>query len=863
MKLRHCLVLSAFLAGPSAIAAPLTWDSGDNSNGATIDAAGGIWDTSTGIPWNDAGVNVVWTQTSGTVPTNSAIFAGADGAYAIEVAAAVATSGLTFSNDGYTLSASSAQTLTNTGGIAVAAGDTAIIGSNITLGGAVGSNSITGGGTLKIVSGAIYNAGAATFQTSVVGTTVEVETGGTLTNNNSFFVGNTATAGVLKVTGGAVTVNGNLAIGTQNTNAAGIVTLSDGSISLPASTTNGVRMSAASGVTGNSSIFNLDGGTLTTGIIYENAANTGSNSTFNFHGGTLKANINSANFMTGLNNAIVKAGGAKIDTNSFNVTIGQALLHDSALGATPDGGLTKSSAGKLSLAGANTFTGGTTVSAGTLGIEANSTFAGGAVTSGAVGTGSLTLADGVTLDPGTAANRVLGASTFLVNGNVNIGTTATTRRLNLDGAINLGGGTRTLTLFKSTTATLALASGNEAFRLQQQSGGAAVSVADGTLRLVSDASVTTTFTAAKFDSVTTFTGNSGLVVGNRVIAFSQAINPFGTGANTGPKLTVEAGGYYNLNDGTGNNSYATSVYALSGGGTVTNLDGNGGIATLTVTGSDDTTFSGSLTDGANLNTPLGLATPANSLVALTHSGTGSLTLTGSNTYTGSTTLSGGSLILSGSGSITSPNIILGASTTFNVSAVAGGYTLASGQTLSGNGSLVGAANIAGTLSPGMSPGTLNTENQTWLNGGDYHWQVVDAEGTAGVGFDTVAVNGTLDLSNAGLTAGGFSINLWSLATAAPDADGDTMNFDATLNYSWALLTASGGITGFDSADFNINVAAANGAGGFTNALAGGGFSLHQVDNQLRLNFTAVPEPSSLLLGGIGGLFLLRRRRLVS
>ncbi len=315
-----------------------------------------------------------------------------------------------------------------------------------------------------------------------------------------------------------------------------------------------------------------------------------------------------------------------------------------------------------------------------------------------------------------------------------------------------------------------------------------------------------------------------------------------------------------MNDGTGNSSYATSVFALSGAGAVTNLDGNGGTAVLTVTGSDDTTFSGGLTDGANLNTPLGLATPAESLVSLTHSGSGSLTLTGSNTYTGSTTITGGTLALSGSGSIISPNIIVGASTTFDVSAVAGGYTLASGQTLSGTGTVVGSANIAGTLSPANSPGTLSVDSQTWLNGGDYNWQILDATGMAGTGYDTISMSGALDLSNDGLTAGGFSINLWSLLSSGPDVNGNAANVDNSLDQSWALLTASGGITGFDATDFAINISANNGAGGFANSLGGGAFSLGTAGNNLVLNFTAVPEPAAAMLGGFGVLLLLRRRR---
>lgn len=54
----------------------------------------------------------------------------------------------------------------------------------------------------------------------------------------------------------------------------------------------------------------------------------------------------------------------------------------------------------------------------------------------------------------------------------------------------------------------------------------------------------------------------------------------------------------------------------------------------------------------------------------------------------------------------------------------------------------------------------------------------------------------------------------------------------------------------------------NGAAGFSNALdAGGSFSLGQTGNNLVLTYAVVPEPSAaMLVGGLGMLALLRRRR---
>ena len=272
--------------------------------------------------------------------------------------------------------------------------------------------------------------------------------------------------------------------------------------------------------------------------------------------------------------------------------------------------------------------------------------------------------------------------------------------------------------------------------------------------------------------------------------------------------------------------------------------------TLTLGGSN----TGSNTFGKSL------ANNGTGATSLVKNDAGTWVLDQSNSYTGNTTISGGTLALAGSGSIaSSPTIIVGANTTFDVSAVTGGYSLTTDQTLSGTGTVTGAMNVSGTLSPGNSPGILATGSQTWLDGGDYNFQMLDASGVAGTGFDQIAVTGTLDLSS--LTAGGFNINLWSLSSILPDTNGDALSFNNALTQSWTILTTTTGITGFDAANFVINVGANNGTNGFSNALAGGGFSLGTASNDLVLTFTAVPEPNvAALLGGLGALMLLRRRR---
>jgi autotransporter-associated beta strand protein len=70
--------------------------------------------------------------------------------------------------------------------------------------------------------------------------------------------------------------------------------------------------------------------------------------------------------------ASVSAGGARIDTQGFAVTIAEALLEN---GTSTGGGLTKLGTGRLTLSGSNAYTGSTTISGGTLALGAAGSFA--------------------------------------------------------------------------------------------------------------------------------------------------------------------------------------------------------------------------------------------------------------------------------------------------------------------------------------------------------------------------------------------------------------------------------------------------------------------------------------------------------
>jgi len=148
--------------------------------------------------------------------------------------------------------------------------------------------------------------------------------------------------------------------------------------------------------------YNLNGGTLSTtgvsGYYYAPLP-----STFNFNGGILQATQGDPpsgfGFMSLIGTVHVQAGGANIDSDGFNITIAQNLLHDASTGTT-DGGLTKLGSGSLTLSGTNTYNGGTTINAGTLIANHD----------GALGTGNVSLASGsgiqLTLQNGATNNYI-------------------------------------------------------------------------------------------------------------------------------------------------------------------------------------------------------------------------------------------------------------------------------------------------------------------------------------------------------------------------------------------------------------------------------------------------------------------------
>lgn len=159
-------------------------------------------------------------------------------------------------------------------------------------------------------------------------------------------------------------------------------------------------------------------------------------------------------------------------------------------------------------------------------------------------------------------------------------------------------------------------------------------------------------------------------------------------------------------------------------------------------------------------------------------------------------------------------------------------------------------NLSNTAIGTLSFGT----GLTLASGGTYVWELGDAFAAAGTGWDEILVAGTLTITS---TPGApFFLTVFSASNNSIYSG--PVVFDNTQYYSWTIASASGGIAGFDPNAIAID------SSEFSTSLGSGQFFLIQTGNDLMLNFTPVPEPSTYALMGLGlGVVVvgLHRRKL--
>jgi fibronectin-binding autotransporter adhesin len=700
-------------------------------------------------------------------------------------------------------------------------------------------------------------AGTANATTTTVGSSIIMLTGPTVGSaiNSGFTVTDAGGFGLATVNGAnqvvrLTTTDLLLASGTAgatnylvDNNAGGTGAAGSSSLNITASqSTNSVTVdtTAAAGTL-----------TLATGV-------TLSNNVWNFGGtGTNGYTITGG---TALNST---ASAATINFNNYNpsaVTIGTPILANGVNAVNYNG------TGTTIVSGTNTYTGVTTVSGGgTLSISAITD--GG--TNGQLGAatnavGNLVLNNGTLRFTGTgttpASNRTFTIATNST-GTIDVSNAATTLTLNggalagviaatsgrlvktgpgllvlgsttIQNANNYTGGTyvnqgelqvltRANAEAKTSLGTGDVVVENAAVRLRTGSTPNAQSYANNFIlnnaNLISDDGVVT------YSGTINITGDNNIRVvwNNKNAIFSNTISGAGnltvTGAATGGDTTSIA-------IFTGNNTY-TGTTTITAGRTLNlgngGATGNIGSGNVTNNGTLLVNRAGSITFGQNIS----------GTGQTQFTGVGISTLTGTNTYTGATAISAGTVLLNGT------------------QTGGGAYTVSSG-TLGGTGSTTSVINMtAAVLAPGASIESLATGAVTMTSASTFAYEL-----------DTAALNGDLLKVNGALTLANATLSLTELAAGTV-----TPNSKLTLiNYAGALTGIFNGYA--DDSTFtlgsNLWQINYNDTTGGSNTFAGDGAAFA---NFVTLTAVAVPEPSTLVLGGLALLGLarvgLRRQRL--
>jgi autotransporter-associated beta strand protein len=314
--------------------------------------------------------------------------------------------------------------------------------------------------------------------------------------------------------------------------------------------------------------------------------------------------------------------------------------------------------------------------------------------------------------------------------------------------------------------------------------------------------------------------------------------PSMTSSSLGAPTTV-ANGTIQLGSGTNVRS-ATLIYTGSGETTdrVMNVNFNSGAKhtiTNNATGGGLLKFTSNFTINPSSGTTTGGLTLRGSgkgevaqigtIPGILEKADGGIWTIGGTNGANSVNVSGGKLLING---------------TYNVTTTVG---VASGATLGGSGTVGGAitVNNGGTLAPGNSAGQFTVGNSLALAATSN--TVMELGGTTlGTGYDNVTINilgvltygGNLNVVNFGvydMDAASFTYDLFSLGAT-------TSGSFASVTVNSVLLSNSGGLWTGSNGDVDYSFAQSTGD----------------------LTITAIPEPAAALLGGLGLLTLLRRRR---
>ncbi|MDN3573158.1 autotransporter domain-containing protein, partial [Methylobacterium longum] len=371
----------------------------------------------------------------------------------------------------------------------------------------------------------------------------------------------------------------------------------------------------------------------------------------------------------------------------------------------------------------------------------------GTVTGGAGNTGSLS-------NNGAIAGGVSNSGTLVTSGTVAGGLTntgiVTASAGRIDGAIRNDAGLFTVSGAVASDGTFANALGatltvTGAYSLAGPLANAGAVTVAQTASLTAPAGLGNAGLLASDGTLTTDLANTGTA------RLSGQLN--GAVTNTGSlMLTGPLAGLTSLTNAGPLDLGGTTFTVASLAGTASGVIGNG---SLTVTGSDSTTYAGAVLEST-------------SPTSVTKIGSGTLRLTGTGRFSGPTTIQGGTLSLDG----------------FWASPV----TVAAAGTLRGIGTIAAPVAVAGALRPGNSPGTLTVLGPVAFTSGSRFGLDIDGAGT-----------GTGAGSYARLLALGPTGTVAASGTLAPVLRGITGNasnsFTPAIGQRFGVLTAQAGLTG--------------------------------------------------------------------
>lgn len=691
----------------------------------------------------------------------------------------------------------------------------------------VAGNLVLGGGTLAY-TGSTASTDRSYTLTAATSSTMDIVSGATLTLSG----GSAATTGALtKANSGNLTLTGN----NQHT---GATTISGGNLNLSGS--GALSSSTAVNVTGATSTFDISG-------------ISGSSSTI----GSL----------AGVSGSVVALGGKQLNTgnNGGSTTFGGIISGNSSSSVVKNGN------GSMTLTGANTYSGDTFAVNGTLAFSG-----GGTANSSTIRLGETSGGNGATLSITDTVGANTVASTLVVrpgsSGVKTISATNTSGTSTFSGGVFLDAGVTSL-----STAGGTLAFTNAVFDLKgnqltttgagttsisgvvQNSTGSGKIVKQGAGTLVLSGANTyggNTEVDAGIIRIDGTPGNasSNYFVGNGATPGTAGSLFLGGASGTGGGVTLS--NLIAINAGTSNNrtlggtnaagttnTFAGTTYSNGAGGlTVTSTTAGANLA-FTNSSAIDLKGTSVLFNGAGNTQVSGAIYNSSASGSVTQQGSGITTFSGANTYSGGTTVSAGYLLV---------NNTTGSGTGSGAVTVSGGI-------LGGTGTISGATtlNSGGVHSPGDPAVTAGVGKQTfgssvsYETGSIFEWNLAAIPSETGRSTSYDAVNA----ASLGATTGAiFRVVLNGVQ------DFSEGFWDSDRTWSEIFKTADAGSALNIASIFSGTVQYYNGGGGTLTSIGAPGVQGSFTLSGTSLNWTAVPEPSSALVGVLLASGLLRRRR---